>query len=53
LEVATTLFDDFSKTVKRAPIKKTNSNQQHKKEVVAAAIATTLPALVATINPQN
>jgi hypothetical protein len=35
-----TLSDDFSKTVQNAPFKKTNSNQQHRKEVVVAVAAT-------------
>jgi hypothetical protein len=32
-----TLSVDFSKTVQRAPIKKTSPNQQHRKVVVVAA----------------
>ena len=37
------LSDDFSKTVKRAPFKKTNSNQQQRKEDATAATATHSP----------
>jgi len=41
LKAATNPSDDYSKTTQRVHYKKTNLNQQHRKEVVVAVVVAT------------